>query len=394
VYKDELLDDDGTETYCCRFAVNSQRGLYYEFEWEGHRDTALEGDGEGDGDVWDVLVDDDMERRRKAKVKKADTKSRNTVRPKKRVKQEDSEEDTSEAEEVVESDDGGSEDEYESQSDSDEEDEEPGPSDSDLPTTDEGSDDEFGDPRTPSKKRKRSNLTSSPTKSIRTPSRRTSTTIPTTPRKSTKRRKTVAPTPHSRKSIATRKQKQQVRVRPPPPLTSHLQLENLPTDPWLRAMHVLHVGARPDILPCREEEYARCLRAVEELVEEGSGGCVCKHFFVFIITKPVIEYFLLKDISGVPGTGKTATVHAIVRELKRMAEESVCNSRPSLPVLSFSTNSPITGSQPIYICRNKRTKNPGSNRRLQSPLGSCFRSRLVERGSFEDQREGELEVPQ
>lgn len=29
------------------------------------------------------------------------------------------------------------------------------------------------------------------------------------------------------------------------------------------------------------------------------------------------------DISGVPGTGKTATVHAIVRELKRMAEESV-----------------------------------------------------------------------
>jgi origin recognition complex subunit 1 len=32
---------------------------------------------------------------------------------------------------------------------------------------------------------------------------------------------------------------------------------------------------------------------------------------------------LFKDISGVPGTGKTATVHAIVRELKRMAEESV-----------------------------------------------------------------------
>jgi Cdc6-like AAA superfamily ATPase len=27
------------------------------------------------------------------------------------------------------------------------------------------------------------------------------------------------------------------------------------------------------------------------------------------------------DISGVPGTGKTATVYAIVRELKRMAEE-------------------------------------------------------------------------
>ena len=29
------------------------------------------------------------------------------------------------------------------------------------------------------------------------------------------------------------------------------------------------------------------------------------------------------DIAGVPGTGKTATVHAVVRELKRMAEQSV-----------------------------------------------------------------------
>ena len=31
----------------------------------------------------------------------------------------------------------------------------------------------------------------------------------------------------------------------------------------------------------------------------------------------------LADISGVPGTGKTATVHAVVRELKRMAEQNV-----------------------------------------------------------------------
>jgi origin recognition complex subunit 1 len=49
----------------------------------------------------------------------------------------------------------------------------------------------------------------------------------------------------------------------------------LPKDPWLRAMHVLHVAARPDELPCRDEEYARILRSVRELIEEGSGGCVC-----------------------------------------------------------------------------------------------------------------------
>lgn len=54
-------------------------------------------------------------------------------------------------------------------------------------------------------------------------------------------------------------------------------------DPWLRAMHVLHVAARPEALPCREEEYGRILRSVEELLEEGSGGCICMlYMFLFI----------------------------------------------------------------------------------------------------------------
>jgi hypothetical protein len=48
------------------------------------------------------------------------------------------------------------------------------------------------------------------------------------------------------------------------------------TDPWLRAMQALHVGARPEALPCRTEEYGRVMRAVEELLEEGSGGCICE----------------------------------------------------------------------------------------------------------------------
>ena len=54
-------------------------------------------------------------------------------------------------------------------------------------------------------------------------------------------------------------------------------------DPWLRAMHALHVGARPEALPCRAEEYARVMRSVEELLEEGSGGCICA--FVFCSAK-------------------------------------------------------------------------------------------------------------
>ncbi len=40
----------------------------------------------------------------------------------------------------------------------------------------------------------------------------------------------------------------------------------------------------------------------------------------------MLSYVSCADISGVPGTGKTATVHAMVRELKRMAERNVSTS--------------------------------------------------------------------
>lgn len=113
----------------------------------------------------------------------------------------------------------------------------------------------------------------------RTPSRRERGVAVTPRAKRTGGTKVAAPTPHSKAALrarATRKRK--MAIRPPPPdATADLDVENLPDDPWLRAMHVLHVASRPEahLLPCREEEYARILRAVEELLEEGSGGCIC-----------------------------------------------------------------------------------------------------------------------
>lgn len=39
---------------------------------------------------------------------------------------------------------------------------------------------------------------------------------------------------------------------------------------------MLHVGATPESLPCREEEFVDVLSKVEEGVESGGGGCLCK----------------------------------------------------------------------------------------------------------------------
>ncbi|KAE8610209.1 hypothetical protein XENTR_v10012047 [Xenopus tropicalis] len=63
----------------------------------------------------------------------------------------------------------------------------------------------------------------------------------------------------------------------------------------------LHVSAVPESLPCREQEYQDVYNFVESKLLDGTGGCMY--------------------ISGVPGTGKTATVHEVIRSLQESAEE-------------------------------------------------------------------------
>ncbi|KAK2145921.1 hypothetical protein LSH36_647g01016 [Paralvinella palmiformis] len=57
----------------------------------------------------------------------------------------------------------------------------------------------------------------------------------------------------------------------------------------------LHVSKLPDTLPCREEEFADIYQFVQGKIYDGTGGCMY--------------------ISGVPGTGKTATVYQVIRYL-------------------------------------------------------------------------------
>ncbi|XP_062853159.1 origin recognition complex subunit 1 [Trichomycterus rosablanca] len=63
----------------------------------------------------------------------------------------------------------------------------------------------------------------------------------------------------------------------------------------------LHVSSVPESLPCREQEFQDIYNFVESKIMDGTGGCMY--------------------ISGVPGTGKTATVHEVIRSLQQASEQ-------------------------------------------------------------------------
>ncbi|CAK5269600.1 unnamed protein product [Mycena citricolor] len=257
--------------FVCRTAVDSRRGLFYTFDWAEMRRKALEAESKrfGSGEQWIVKPEKNRappKKKRKLAVIKEEEESGGS--------EDDSGRSRYEADSADESDDEGLSD---------------GASDSDAGGSDDpdGDDDdeeiEYTGPRTPKRKR----------------------TI-------------VQPTPHSKAALRKRRRvKGKSTASPASPrkrkfvfrdgkgILEFDALADMPDDPWLRTMHVLHVGSRPDTLPCREEEFDRILGSVADLLEEGSGGCIY--------------------ISGVPGTGKTATVHAVVRELKRMAENNETN---------------------------------------------------------------------
>jgi origin recognition complex subunit 1 len=217
-------------SFFCINAVDSRRGLYYELDWHAHREQSLEraeGDGIpwGSGAPWVVAVEPVQKRRTKtsARVKEdADTESG-----------------------------AGSDEEYRDES---------AGAPSILETYADSADtDPTEAPRTPSKKRKRPASTTS------------------TPRRKRVAPALAAPTPHSKRALRARARRLAMRA-PAPEMASAFSLgdESTETDPWLHAMQALHVGARPEALPCRTEEYGRVMRSVEELLEEGSGGCICE----------------------------------------------------------------------------------------------------------------------
>ncbi|KAJ3294697.1 Origin recognition complex, subunit 1 [Borealophlyctis nickersoniae] len=152
----------------------------------------------------------------------------------------------------------------------------------------------------PGTPRKRKKATAAAT----TPRKRRARDIATTPTKNPTPRGRTPSTPTSRRNMPgtptgtprTKRKMRLVDLTLPP----RLDLRAGAATDFDKARERLHVSAVPDTLPCREEEFGEVYGHLASAIDEGTGCCIY--------------------ISGVPGTGKTATVHAVIRALTANAE--------------------------------------------------------------------------
>ncbi|KAK0509742.1 hypothetical protein JMJ35_008136 [Cladonia borealis] len=127
---------------------------------------------------------------------------------------------------------------------------------------------EVDEPKTPSKRRKFSQASTPISKSKRTP------------------RQFITPT---HKRIVVKKP-----LTFTPLSTRHLSPTHT-SSPFQIARSTLHVSSVPLTLPCRTNEFSTVYNHLEAAITSGTGACIY--------------------ISGVPGTGKTATVREVVSQL-------------------------------------------------------------------------------
>ncbi|NWV17374.1 ORC1 protein, partial [Origma solitaria] len=134
--------------------------------------------------------------------------------------------------------------------------------------------------------------------------------VPCTPEKKTKSSSIFSTPKSSRKSAVHTPAKTLKKTPLPgtprtprnatPEIPRRIQAAQEPASVLEEARLRLHVSAIPESLPCREEEFQDIYNFVESKLIDGTGGCMY--------------------ISGVPGTGKTATVHEVIRCLQQAAE--------------------------------------------------------------------------
>ncbi|KAG0253795.1 Origin recognition complex, subunit 1, partial [Linnemannia exigua] len=116
-----------------------------------------------------------------------------------------------------------------------------------------------------------------------------------------KRATTTTPKKRQTKTTTTRAPARSKTLSIKTPTTQRSISASAPKTDFEHARNRLHVKAVPDSLPCREDEFMEIQEHLESAIEDGTGSCIY--------------------ISGVPGTGKTATVHEVIRSLQAKAEE-------------------------------------------------------------------------
>ncbi|KAI8393982.1 P-loop containing nucleoside triphosphate hydrolase protein [Radiomyces spectabilis] len=116
--------------------------------------------------------------------------------------------------------------------------------------------------------------------------------------------------------------------------------------PYELARERLHVSAIPDSLPCREEEFATIMGHIETAVEEGTGSCIY--------------------ISGVPGTGKTATVLEVIRHLQYKSEIKELPEFDFVEINGMKLTDPAQAYTVLWSCLpGNQTKRVTSNHALE-----------------------------
>nr|XP_033771887.1 origin recognition complex subunit 1 isoform X2 [Geotrypetes seraphini] len=123
--------------------------------------------------------------------------------------------------------------------------------------------------------------------------------------KSTRKSRPIPRTPCARTPVKTPRTPVSKSPRTPrlatPKIPERSQPPRKPGSVLEEARLRLHVSAVPESLPCREQEFQDIYNYVESKLIDGTGGCMY--------------------ISGVPGTGKTATVQEVIRSLQRTVDE-------------------------------------------------------------------------
>ncbi|CAM5162736.1 unnamed protein product [Natator depressus] len=134
--------------------------------------------------------------------------------------------------------------------------------------------------------------------------------VPSTPKRKTRSSTTLSTPISSRKPSDTtpaktpRNASEPRTPKTPRNATPRIPIRNQATEKPANVLEEarlrLHVSTIPGSLPCREEEFQDIYNFVESKLIDGTGGCMY--------------------ISGVPGTGKTATVHEVIRCLQEAVE--------------------------------------------------------------------------